>query len=94
MNLLQFIQFVLAGLLAVDAFVRLCKVHRGTVAPIRHAFAALLAAALAMAGATATDAVPASWQTSFLLLAILGVQTSTSHYWRTGVPPPFQRETS
>ncbi len=94
MTLLQFIQFVLGGLVAIDAFVRLVKVGKNTFAPIRHAFAALFAAGLAMAGATATDAVPATWQTAFLLLAILAVQTSTSHYWRHGVPSAFQRETS
>ena len=92
--ILTIAQAVLAAVLTVDSFLRLVRVNRRTVAPVRHAFAVLFTASLCLTGTTLSGVAAASWPMVLMLVGVLSVQAATARYWRRGPPAVFQEGAS
>lgn len=89
--MIEWLLAVLGAALSYTGFCRAVAMRRTTVPVIRHAFAALCAAGVAVTLAALFRPPLLSWAVVGLLAAMLLVQIATSRYWRAGAPRSFDR---
>lgn len=82
---------VLCALLFWASFSRIARTTRQTRAVIRVAFCVQGSAAIAAGAAPWLAAYRTDWPPLLLVASMVVVQITTSHLWRAGVPPQFQR---
>lgn len=88
-TIMNFIQLAVCATLAGQTFIRMHKMNSYTWAIIRHSFVWLFGISVATGFSPWVWKIDATWLSIMTMIAILIVQTCTSHYWQRGVPRSF-----